>query len=65
MKCHNCGAELSDDVKKCLFCKTILFSDENKMFSNFNFQYTITSKEQVNLIRDAVKEKHHLLIHTA
>ena len=54
MKCKNCNADLADGVVKCPFCKELLTNADNSMFDNFNFKYTITSEEQLNVIRDAV-----------
>ena len=56
MKCHNCGADLTDDVKMCPFCKEPMLDMANPMFDKFDFKYTITSDEQIRIIRDAVNE---------
>jgi len=54
MKCGNCNADLAEGVIKCPFCKELLTNADNSMFDNFNFKYTITSEEQLNVIKDAV-----------
>ncbi len=56
MKCSKCGAEVYEDIKKCPFCKTIISGNEDKKFKNFDFTYTITSDEQIKIIRDSVNE---------
>lgn len=61
MKCFKCGADLTEGTEKCPFCKEILEEKTEGISGNFDFKYTITSKEQMKLIRDAVnsKEKKH------
>lgn len=54
MKCRNCSADLADGTEKCPFCKEILFEAGEGIKGNFDFKYTITSKEQMKIIRDAV-----------
>ena len=56
MKCRNCDADLAEGVIKCPFCKELVINDENSMFENFNFKYTITSEEQLNAIREAANQ---------
>ena len=56
MKCKNCDADLSEGTIKCPFCKDILSTVDNPMFENFNFKYTITSEEQIKMIRNAANE---------
>ncbi len=56
VKCPECGAEIYDDAKKCPFCKLPMINAENDKFKDFDFKYTITSAEQIKLIRDSVNE---------
>lgn len=56
MKCRNCNADLADGAAKCPFCKELLTNSDNPMFDNFNFKYTITSEEQLKVIRDAANQ---------
>lgn len=56
MKCLQCGADIYDGVKKCPYCKTITQAvKEDDKFRNFDFKYTITSAEQMDKIRESVK----------
>ena len=56
MKCLECGADIYEGVKKCPYCKTLTqdFREDAK-FKNFDFKYTITSPEQVEIIRNSAK----------
>ena len=55
MKCPQCGAEIYDGLKTCPFCKLPTKPTDTK-FKNFDFKYTITSKEQIKAIHDTVNE---------
>lgn len=56
MKCPGCGAEIVEGIAKCPFCKTAVNAAQNDKFNNFDFTYTITSKEEINMIREAVNK---------
>lgn len=56
MKCPECGAEIYEDAKKCPFCKTPMIKNKDKRLDKCDIQYTITSREQIKLIRDSVNE---------
>lgn len=58
MKCTKCGADLTEETKKCPFCKEVLLDEFDGIDGGFDFKYTITSKEQMKLIRDAVNAEH-------
>ena len=56
LKCPNCKIDIADSAKKCPFCKEPVGTEASEKFRNFNFKYTITSKEQIKIIRDTVNE---------
>lgn len=56
LKCPNCKIDIADSAKKCPFCKEPVGGEASEKFRNFNFKYTITSKEQIKIIRDTVSE---------
>lgn len=56
LKCPSCKIDIADSAKKCPFCKEPVGSEASEKFRNFNFKYTITSKEQIKIIRDTVSE---------
>ncbi len=56
MKCPGCNTDIADSAQKCPFCKEPIGNEASEKFRNFNFKYTITSKEQIKIIRDTVNE---------
>lgn len=56
MKCSECGADIFEGIAKCPFCKTPTDLIKNDKFKNFDFTYTITSKEQIDIIRETVSQ---------
>ena len=57
MKCLKCGVDIYEGVKKCPYCKTPTGADsDDGKFKDFDFKYTITSAEQIKIIRDSVRE---------
>ncbi len=56
MKCPECGAEVYEDIKRCPFCRTPISEDKTEKQKTFDFTYTITSEEQIKMIRDSVNE---------
>lgn len=54
MKCSECGADIFEGIPRCPFCKTPTSAIKDNKFKNFDFTYTITSKEQIKAIRDTV-----------
>lgn len=56
MKCPGCNTDIADSAKKCPFCKEPIGNESSEKFRNFNFKYTITSSEQIKIIRDTVNE---------
>lgn len=56
MKCSECGADIFEGISRCPFCKTPTCEIADERFKNFDFTYTITSKEQIKAIRDTVAE---------
>lgn len=56
MKCSECGADIFEGISRCPFCKTPTTTINDEKFKNFDFTYTITSKEQIKAIRDTVTQ---------
>lgn len=57
MKCPGCGADLTNDTVKCPFCKEVLNAgEENSGFDKCDFKYTITSKNDMDLLRKTMSE---------
>ncbi len=56
MKCPNCGADLTNDVIKCPFCKEILNGADNPKLDKCDFKYTITSEADMDLLKKTMEE---------
>ena len=56
MKCHNCGADLTNDVIKCPFCKEILNGADNPKLDKCDFKYTITSEADMDLLKKTMED---------
>ena len=56
MKCPNCGADLTNDVIKCPFCREILNGADNPKLDKCDFKYTITSEADMDLLKKTMEQ---------